>query len=72
MNDYEITLRTLTAVKNNIPTHSEDDHSRMAEDDRDTIRAIDKTIKIVMAEVEFQAEQEAHSEVTLELENGRN
>lgn len=71
MNRYRITAETLQSMKNIIPVHPEDDHSRMAEDDRDTIRAIDKIIRLIESEEEYQSDQEAHSEVTLEMEMGR-
>lgn len=71
MNDYEITLRLLKGIKNIIPVHPEDDKSRMAEDDRDTIRAIEKVMRLVEYEAEMQEVQEAHSEVTIEMELGK-
>lgn len=71
MNRYQTTIETLEYLKTLIPEHKEDDKSRMAEDDRDTIRAIKKVIRLVESEAEMQADQEAHSEVTLEMELGK-
>lgn len=71
MNNYQITVKTLELIKNIIPVHPEDDHSRMAEDDRDSIRAIEKVIQVVKSEAEYQADQEAHSDATLEMEMGK-
>lgn len=71
MNRYKITLQTLQSIKDTIPVHSDDDHSKMAEDDRDTIRSIEKVMRLVESEAEYQADQEAHSEVTIEMEQGK-
>lgn len=69
MNEYKITLQTLLSIKNKIPIHSEDDHSTMAEDHRDTIRSIEKVMRLV--ESEYQVDQDAHSEISLEVEIGK-
>lgn len=70
MNNCEIALLILKSIKSIIPEHEDGDHSRMAEDDRDTVRAIEKVIKLVESEMEYQSDQEAHSEVTIEMEKG--
>lgn len=70
-NRYQITEETLEYLKKIVPKHTDDDHSRMAEDDRDTLRAIDKVLRILKSESEYQEDQETHSEVTVEMEIGR-
>lgn len=69
MNNYEITIMILKSIKSIIPEHNDGDHSRMAEDDRDTVRALEKVMKLVESEMEYQSDQEAHSEITIEIES---
>lgn len=71
MNEFETALNVLKYLKNLIPEHEDGDHSRMAEDDRETVRALEKVMKLVESEKEYQEEQEAYSEITLEMEQGR-
>lgn len=71
MNNYEITMKTLQAIRNIIPVHSDDDMSRMAMDDRETIVALEKVMRLVESEKEYCADSISHSEVTLEMEMGR-
>ena len=70
MNNYEIALMILKSIKSIIPEHEYGDNSRMTEDDMDTVIALEKVMKLVESEMEHQADQEAHSEVTIEMERG--
>ena len=71
MNNYEITLKVLKNIKQITPVCEESDTSRSAEDFRETHKALDKIMKLVESEMERQLDQEAHSEVTLEMEMGK-
>lgn len=71
MNDYEITLKTLRIIKGIIPECEETDTSICAEDFRETRKALDKIIRLVETELDTQQDAEAHSEVTIEMELGK-
>lgn len=72
--DYEKTVELLNIYKKlytDLYSECENKECVAAKDDKADIEALERVIKIVEREAEYQADQEAHSEITIEMEQGK-
>ncbi len=64
-------LKIYLRIYKNLYDGYEDKECVAAKDLEEDIKAMERTLRILEREAEYQADQEAHSEVTIEMEQGR-
>ena len=73
-NEYYNMIQTLNQFKKiyeDLYNEATDKECRMMQDLKENINALERTVKIIKSESEWQADQEAHSNVTIEMEQGK-
>lgn len=73
-NEYYNMIQTLNNYKKiyeDLYNNANDKNTRAAQDLKESIDALEKTVKIIKNEANWQAEQETHSQITIDEEQGK-